>query len=94
MREGALSGTWYIMPTAFGPDGSLDLASQRTLTEAVLDWGAEGLTVLGVMGEASALDTAAHGATRIGDPPSAPLRAELDEVLAALRLEPTIKPIA
>jgi 4-hydroxy-tetrahydrodipicolinate synthase len=50
-------GTWYVMPTTFGPDGELDLASQRSLTEAVLDWGADGLTVLGVMGEASALDT-------------------------------------
>jgi 4-hydroxy-tetrahydrodipicolinate synthase len=57
MPADAMSGTWYIMPTAFGPDGSLDLASQRTLTEAVIGWGAEGLTVLGVMGEASALDT-------------------------------------
>ena len=45
------------MPTTFAPDGSLDLASQRSLTEAVLTWGADGLTVLGVMGEASALDT-------------------------------------
>jgi 4-hydroxy-tetrahydrodipicolinate synthase len=62
MGEGALSGTWYIMPTAFGQDGALDLASQRSLTEAVLDWGAEGLTVLGVMGEASALDTAERAA--------------------------------
>ena len=51
------TGTWYIMPTTFEPDGSLDLASQRMLTQAVLDWGAEGITVLGVMGEASALDT-------------------------------------
>jgi 4-hydroxy-tetrahydrodipicolinate synthase len=62
MRAGALSGTWYVMPTAFGPDGSLDLAGQRALTEAVLDWGAEGLTVLGVMGEAAALDTAERAA--------------------------------
>jgi 4-hydroxy-tetrahydrodipicolinate synthase len=51
------AGTWYIMPTAFGPDGTLDLVSQRAMTEAVLDWGADGITVLGVMGEASALDT-------------------------------------
>ncbi len=51
------SGTWYVMPTTFASDGSLDLASQRSLTEAVLSWGADGLTVLGVMGEASALDT-------------------------------------
>jgi 4-hydroxy-tetrahydrodipicolinate synthase len=53
----SLSGTWYVMPTTFGPDGTLDLDSQRALTEAVLEWGADGLTVLGVMGEATALDT-------------------------------------
>jgi 4-hydroxy-tetrahydrodipicolinate synthase len=53
---GPFLGTWYVMPTTFGPDGSLDLASQRALTEAVLEWGAEGLTVLGVMGEATALE--------------------------------------
>jgi 4-hydroxy-tetrahydrodipicolinate synthase len=53
----SFSGTWYVMPTTFGPDGTLDLDSQRTLTTAVLEWGADGLTVLGVMGEASALDT-------------------------------------
>ena len=35
----------------------------------------------------------AHATTRIGDPASAPLRAELDEVLAALHLEPAIKPL-
>lgn len=58
MADGGLSGTWYVMPTAFGPDGSLDIISQWKLTEAVLDWGAEGLSVLGVMGEASALDAA------------------------------------
>ncbi|MGH3209215.1 MAG: dihydrodipicolinate synthase family protein [Trebonia sp.] len=62
MGAGGLTGTWYIMPTAFRPDGTLDLASQRALTEAVIDWGAEGLTVLGVMGEASALDTAERSA--------------------------------
>jgi 4-hydroxy-tetrahydrodipicolinate synthase len=55
--DGSFSGTWYVMPTTFGPDGALDLASQRSLTEAVLKWGAGGLTVLGVMGEASTLDT-------------------------------------
>lgn len=62
MTEGGLSGTWYVMPTAFDPDGSLDIISQRKLTEAVLDWGAEGLTVLGVMGEAAALDAGERAA--------------------------------
>ncbi|MDX6393413.1 MAG: 4-hydroxy-tetrahydrodipicolinate synthase, partial [Streptosporangiaceae bacterium] len=60
--DGSFTGTWYVMPTTFAPDGSLDLASQRSLTEAVLTWGADGLTVLGVMGEASALDTAERAA--------------------------------
>jgi 4-hydroxy-tetrahydrodipicolinate synthase len=58
----SLRGTWYVMPTTFAPDGTLDLASQRSLTEAVLDWGADGLTVLGVMGEASTLDTGERAA--------------------------------
>lgn len=56
--DGPFSGTWYVMPTTFAPDGTLDLASQSSLTEAVLQWGVDGLTVLGVMGEASALDAA------------------------------------
>ena len=38
-------------------------------------------------------DELSHGTTRIGDQASAPLRAELDEVLAALHLEPAIKPL-
>ena len=52
--DGLFSGTWYVTPTTFGPDGALDLASQRSLTEAVLEWGADGLTVLGAMGEVDA----------------------------------------
>ena len=51
------AGTWYVLPTTFAPDGALDLSSQRALTQAVLEWGANGLTVLGVMGEASTLTT-------------------------------------
>ena len=54
---GPFSGTWYVMPTTFSSDGALDLASQRRLTQAAVEWGANGLTVLGVMGEASALAT-------------------------------------
>lgn len=60
MRAGMIGerlspGTWYVMPTTFGSDGSLDDRSQRRLTEAVLTWGVDGITVLGVMGEATAL---------------------------------------
>lgn len=50
-----MRGTWYIVPTAFGADGSLDLASQRRLIDAAITWGVDGLTVLGVMGETNAL---------------------------------------
>lgn len=48
-------GTWYLVPTAFGADGALDLASQRTLIEAAIGWGVDGLTVMGVMSEPGAL---------------------------------------
>ncbi len=48
-------GTWYIAPTTFQPDGSIDLDSQRRLIDAAISWGVDGLTVLGVMGEANAL---------------------------------------
>ena len=50
-----MRGTWYIVPTAFGADGALDLESQRRLIDAAIGWGVDGLTVLGVMGEANAL---------------------------------------
>ncbi len=50
-----LRGTWYIAPTAFQPDGSVDLDSQRRLIDAAISWGVDGLTVLGVMGEANTL---------------------------------------
>jgi 4-hydroxy-tetrahydrodipicolinate synthase len=50
-----LSGTWYVMPTAFRADGELDIGAQRALTEAVVSWRVDGITVLGVMGEASTL---------------------------------------
>lgn len=50
-------GTWYVMPTTFDEGGSLDTGSQSVLTEAVIEWGSDGITVLGVMGEASALAT-------------------------------------
>lgn len=53
-----LRGTWYIAPTAFGPDGAVDLTSQRRLIDAAISWGVDGLTVLGVMGEANTLSDA------------------------------------
>jgi 4-hydroxy-tetrahydrodipicolinate synthase len=50
-----LSGTWYVVPTPFADDGALDLDSQRNLVDAAVEWGVDGLTVLGVMSEATSL---------------------------------------
>jgi 4-hydroxy-tetrahydrodipicolinate synthase len=50
-----VNGSFYVLPTAFDSSGELDLDSQANLVHSVLDWGVEGVTVLGVMGEASAL---------------------------------------
>lgn len=50
-----MRGTWYILPTPFADDGSLDLASLGRLVEAAISWGVDGLTAMGVMGEPGAL---------------------------------------
>jgi 4-hydroxy-tetrahydrodipicolinate synthase len=50
-----LGGTWFVLPTPFAEDGSVDLDSQRRLVEAAMSWGVEGLTAMGVTSEASAL---------------------------------------
>jgi 4-hydroxy-tetrahydrodipicolinate synthase len=50
-----MKGTWYVVPTPFIPDGSLDTASLARLVEAACSWGIDGLTVMGVMSEAAAL---------------------------------------
>lgn len=49
-------GVFAVVPTAFHDDGSLDLDGVAALVAAYADAGAAGLTVLGVMGEAGALD--------------------------------------
>lgn len=50
-----MRGTWYIVPTPFAADGALDLVSLGRLVEAVVGWGVDGLTVMGVMAEPGAL---------------------------------------
>lgn len=50
-----LTGVWNITPTPFSPDGSLDLASVRRLTDFTIARGVDGLTILGVMGEGEKL---------------------------------------
>jgi 4-hydroxy-tetrahydrodipicolinate synthase len=53
-----LRGTWFVLPTPFKEDGALDLPSVRSLTEAALTWGVDGLTAMGVTSEAVALTAA------------------------------------
>ncbi|HEX5120829.1 MAG TPA: dihydrodipicolinate synthase family protein [Pseudonocardiaceae bacterium] len=50
-----ITGTWFVSPTPFTPDGAVDVASIHTLVDAAVDWGVDGVTGLGVMGEATAL---------------------------------------
>ncbi len=51
----ALRGVWNIVPTPFLPDGALDTASIPTLVSFVRATGVDGLTILGVLGEAARL---------------------------------------
>ncbi len=50
-----MRGVWNILPTPFGLDGGLDQASIRTLVDFVVATGVDGMTILGVMGEAGRL---------------------------------------
>src|SRR3954452_15136289 len=50
-----LRGTWNIVPTPFLPDGALDLGSIAGLVRFVRETGVDGMTILGVLGEAARL---------------------------------------
>jgi 4-hydroxy-tetrahydrodipicolinate synthase len=54
----ALRGVWNIVPTPFLPDGSLDTGSMPGLVGFVQATGVDGLTILGVLGEAGRLGDA------------------------------------
>ena len=47
-----LRGVYTILSTPFLPDGQLDDASLARLTDAVVQTGVDGVTALGVAGEA------------------------------------------
>lgn len=53
-----LTGVYNITPTPFHPDGSLDETSLRRLTEFTRSTGVNGMTILGVLGEADKLTEA------------------------------------
>jgi 4-hydroxy-tetrahydrodipicolinate synthase len=50
-----LKGIYNITPTPFHPDGTLDHESLRRLTTFTRDRGVDGMTILGVLGEADKL---------------------------------------
>ncbi len=52
------NGVYNITPTPFRPDGALDLESLRNLTRFMINLGVDGLTILGVLGEADKLTDA------------------------------------
>ena len=60
-----LEGVWNIVPTPFLEDGELDEASLPTLTRFVAGCGVDGMTILGVLGEAAKLSDDERGP---GDP--------------------------
>ena len=49
-------GVYVIAPTPFHPDGRIDEASTDRMTDFFLEVGSEGMTILGVLGEAPKLD--------------------------------------
>ncbi len=51
-------GVYVIAPTPFHADGRIDEASTDRMTDFFLEAGCEGMTILGVMGEAPKLDQA------------------------------------
>ncbi len=53
-----LRGVYTILPTPFEPDGALDEPSLEGLVDFVIGRGVQGLTILGVMGEAGKLSDA------------------------------------
>ncbi len=55
---GALRGVWNIVPTPFTPDQALDVESIRGLVGFVRATGVDGMTILGVLGEAGRLGDA------------------------------------
>src|SRR3989304_3463720 len=63
-----LRGFWNIVPTPFQENGDLDEASIATLVDFVVGCGVDGMTILGVMGEAAKLSDAERSAG-IAPPP-------------------------
>jgi len=48
-------GVFPILPTPFLPDESIDVASCGAMVRRMAEWGVDGITILGVLGEANRL---------------------------------------
>src|ERR1700731_1955586 len=59
------AGTFAIAPTPFHDDGRIDEKSIDRLTDFYAEVGCEGVTVLGILGEAPKLDAAGAGEVAI-----------------------------
>ena len=55
MEDSKVRGVYTIAPTPFNEDSSLDVTSISTLVNFLVELGIDGITILGVMGEASKL---------------------------------------
>lgn len=53
--SGLPPGTWYLLPTPFHDDGTLDTDGLGRLVDAAVRWRVTGLTVMGVMSEPGTL---------------------------------------
>jgi 4-hydroxy-tetrahydrodipicolinate synthase len=58
LLDATAKGVYVIAPTPFLPDGRVDDASTDRMTDFYLEAGCDGMTILGVMGEAPKLDGA------------------------------------
>src|SRR5580698_8137698 len=58
MLDHTAKGVYAIAVTPFTPDGAVDTASVDRMTDFYLACGVDGLTILGMMGEAPKLDAA------------------------------------
>ncbi len=66
MEAERLRGVWNIAPTPFQSDGSLDAASLARLVDFTIGCGVDGITILGVLGEADKLTEAERDAVIAG----------------------------
>ncbi|GAA3560647.1 dihydrodipicolinate synthase family protein [Microlunatus spumicola] len=57
-RQALAGGTWWIAPTPFAADGSVDGDALEHAVRTAVGWGVDGVTVLGVMGEVTSLSDA------------------------------------